>query len=417
MKRICGLFILAALCLKTCAVSAAPFKAGVDVLLSGKGAVLRNKKTALITHPAAVTASMEPSVDALYGILGSRLVALMGPEHGIRGAAYAGESVFDQRDSRTGIPVYSLYDKSLAKKGKPSPEMLKGVDAIVYDVQDIGSRSYTYISTLALAMEAAADAGIEFIVLDRPNPAGGRIEGNVPPKDWTRSFVNWLPVPYTYGMTPGELALMINGEGWLPDGKKCRLKVIKMKGWTHDTSFAQTKRQWVPTSPHIPHAETACFYAATGILGELGVINEGVGYPQPFELLGAPWIDGDKLAEKLNSLKLPGVLFRPLFYKPFYGTHKGTLCGGVQIYFTDVKRAPWTALQFYAIEQLRALYPEHPLFSEAKQENRDMFDKVMGTPKVREHLEAGRPVKELLEEWKKQGELFRAKRKPYLLYP
>jgi uncharacterized protein YbbC (DUF1343 family) len=407
------LLLLALLAASARAQAAPRVLTGIDVVLAERGGILRGKRVGLITHPAGVTSSLESTADALFRTEGVTLAALMGPEHGIRGAAYAGEDVANQKDPKTGLPVYSLFGRT----AKPTPEMLKGVDVLVYDVQDIGSRSYTYIATLALAMDAAAEAGIPFVVLDRPDPVGGeRIEGNVPPASSTGVLVNFLPVPYEYGMTPGELARMINGEGWLPGGKRCKLEVVAMKGWTRDMSFADTGLPWVPTSPHIPRADSAFFYAATGIVGELETLNEGVGYPLPFELLGAPWIDADKFAAKLNALRLPGVHFRPLSYKPFYGTHKGEMCGGVQIYLSDARRAPLTAIQFYALEALRALHPDHPVFEGSLPDRVRAFDKVMGSSDAREWLTAGKPVAGLLAEWEKDDAAFRARRAPYLLY-
>lgn len=386
---------------------------GIDVVVAERGGVLRGKKVALITHPAGVTSALEPTADALFHLEGVTLVALMGPEHGIRGAAYAGETVTDRKDAKTGLPVYSLYGKT----PKPTPEMLKGADVLVYDLQDIGSRSYTYIASMAMAMDAAADAGIPFVVLDRPDPVGGeRIEGNVPPLSSTRTMVSYLPIPYEYGMTPGELARMINGEGWLPGGKHVKLEVVPMKGWERRMSFADTGLPWVPTSPHIPHADAAFFYAATGIVGELELLNEGVGYPVPFELLGAPWIDADKFAERMNALKLPGVHFRPLTYKPFYATHKDEMCNGVQIHLTDPRAAPLTAIQFHALEVLAALHPDHPVLAGAAQERQRAFDKVMGFSDVRARMTAGTPFTVIEKEWEKDDAEFRKRREKYLLY-
>jgi uncharacterized protein YbbC (DUF1343 family) len=191
---------------------------------------------------------------------------------------------------------------------------------------------------------------------------------------------------------------------------------VRLKGWKRGMLFSETGRQWVPTSPHVPRAETSQFYAATGIVGELQVLNEGVGYPLPFELLGAPWIDGDKLADALNALNLPGVRFRPLAYKPFYGTHKGENCRGVQIHLTDPARAPWTAVQFHALEALAKLHPDHPVFAAAAPAGLSGFDHTMGTPAVREYLQAGKPVQALLDGWKADSEAFRARREKYLLY-
>ncbi len=188
---------------------------GIDVLLRERLDLVKGKRIGLVTHAAAVTSELESTVDALFRNRDVHLVALIGPEHGVRGAAYAGEKVDESRDAKTGLPMYSVFDE----KAKPTPEMLRGVDVLVYDVQDIGARSYTYITTLARVMEAAAEARIPLIVLDRPDPLGGlRVEGNVPPAGWPRSFVCWLRIPYVYGMTPGEVARMINGENRLPNG-------------------------------------------------------------------------------------------------------------------------------------------------------------------------------------------------------
>ncbi|MBI3549249.1 MAG: DUF1343 domain-containing protein [Elusimicrobia bacterium] len=374
---------------------------------------IKGKRLGLITHPAAVTPSLEHSVDALFGSKDFRLAVLMGPEHGIRGAEWAGETVADQTDPVTGLPVYSLYGKN----SKPTPAMLRDVDVLVYDVQDIGSRSYTYIATMALAMEAAAEKGIPFVVLDRPDPTGGaRLEGNVPPPGFVKSLVAWLPVPYVYGMTPGEVARMANGEGWLAGGKKCDLRVIPLTGWKRGMRWSATGLPWVPTSPHIPRAESAYFYAATGVLGELGVINEGVGVPNPFELLGAPWIDGRRFAQRLNALRLPGVLFRELTYKPYYGTNKGALNHGVQIHLLDPDAAPWTALQFHALEVLRALHPDKAVFALASPAAKRTFDVVAGGPSLRERLEKGEATAAILADWEPDLARFKKARAPYLLY-
>ena len=396
---------------------------GIDVLLADGAGMVRGKRIALITHAAAVTTGFELTTDALSRASGVKIVALMGPEHGVRGARLATETVEDERDPKLGVPIYSLhrstsiYDIDL---DKPTSAMLKDVDVLVYDVQDIGSRSYTYIATMALAMEAASEAGIPFVVLDRPDPVGGeRVEGNVPPDGWKRSAVNLLPIPYVYGMTPGELARMINGEGWLRGGKRCRLEVVPMKGWKRRMAFSDTGLAWVPTSPHIPRPETAFFYPATGILGELSTYNIGVGYPQPFELIGAPWVDGEKFAAKMNALGLPGVHFRPVSYKPYYAAHKGVLCQGVQIHLLDPRKAPWVEMQFYAMEVLRGLYPEAPLFSadEPSGQGRPRIDATLGAGDATAALAEGRPIRDVLVEWRREAVAFAQRRKKYLLYP
>ena len=307
---------------------------GIDVLIANGFKSLVGKRVGLITNPTGVTSDLRSTIDVLHKAPGVKLVALFGPEHGVRGDIPAGDEVADSRDAATGLPVHSLYGKTR----KPTAEMLADIDVLVFDIQDIGSRSYTYISTLAVTMEAAAENHIPYVVLDRTNPLGGnRIEGR--PLDLKyRSFVGQLPIPYVHGLTIGELARMINGEGWLAKGAQCELEVIPLHGWKRDMAFDRTGLYWVPTSPHVPRAESSFYYAATGIMGELNVLSEGVGYPLPFELAGGPDIDPQMLADDLNGRKLPGLFFRPLFFQPFYGRLAKHTCGGVQIVFTDRDR-------------------------------------------------------------------------------
>jgi uncharacterized protein YbbC (DUF1343 family) len=335
------------------------------------------------------------------------LKALFSPEHGIRGTA--DEKVGDGVDEKTGLPVFSLYGETR----KPTPEMLEGIDVLVFDIQDIGSRSYTYISTMALAMEGAAENNVPFVVLDRPNPlTGNKVEGQPLDLEY-RSFVGHLPIPYVHGLTVGELARMINGEGWLAGGASCDLAVIPMKGWRRDMWFDQTGLQWVPTSPHIPHARTALYYAATGIMGELRVISEGVGYTLPFELCGAPDVDPQKLADELNRRNLPGLFFRPLFFQPYYGPCAKKACGGVHVHLVDRDRAELTPIQLHVMDAFRRLYPDLKLFGHGRDA---MFDKVCGTDQIRRLFEAGRPIDEILAVWRQGVDDFRAKRAKYLLY-
>jgi len=366
-------------------------KTGIDRLIENSFRELDGKRVGLITNPTGVTRDLRSTIDVLHRASNVHLVALFGPEHGVRGDVFAGEKIEDAVDPATGVPVYSLYGRTL----KPTPQMLKGVDVLVYDIQDIGSRSYTYISTMGAAMEAAAEAGIEFMVLDRPNPLTGlRVEGR-PLDPRFASFVGKYPIPYVYGMTCGELARMINGEGWLAGGVKCRLTVIAMEGWTRDMGFEDTGLPWVPTSPHIPTAETALFYAATGIMGELQVISEGVGYTLPFQLAGAPFIhNAAAFAEALNGRKLPGVRFRPVYFRPFYIDRiKGKVCGGVQIYLK--------------------LYPEEELFGRGRDA---MFDKVCGTDRIRRMFQAGERIDRILAYWNDGRDAFLKKRSKYLIY-
>ena len=279
-------------------------KTGIEVLKDQNFKCLEGKRVGLITNPTGVDNQMKSTIDILHEAPNVNLVALFGPEHGVRGDVHAGDHVTDIKDATTGLPVYSLYGKTR----KATPEMLIYMHVLVYDIQDIGCRSFTYISTMGLAMEAAAENGKEFIVLDRPNPVGGlKIEGNLVEDDCI-SFVSQFKIPYLYGLTCGELALMLNGEKMM--AAQCNLHVVKMKGWKRKMDYVQTGLQWVPSSPHIPHPHSAIFYPVSGILGELGYMSIGVGYTIPFQMFAAQWVEAEKLAGNLNALNVPGVVFR-----------------------------------------------------------------------------------------------------------
>ncbi|MEN6589335.1 MAG: DUF1343 domain-containing protein, partial [Proteiniphilum sp.] len=308
-------------------------KTGIEVLKESDFRILQDKRVGLITNPTGVDNNLKSTIDILHEAPRVQLVALYGPEHGVRGDVHAGDKVSDFKDPNTGVPVYSLYGATR----KPTKEMLEGVDLLVYDIQDIGCRSYTYISTMYLAMQAAAENNIEFMVLDRPNPLGGiKVEGNRVEEGFF-SFVSQLPIPYIYGLTCGELAEMINGEGMIP--RPCKLTVVKMKKWRRRMNFDDTGLPWVPTSPHIPFAHSAYFYPVSGILGELGYLSIGVGYTLPFEIFAAEWIDANEFARTLNAKQLAGIRFRPLHLKPYYGVGQGKNLQGVQVYLTDFRKA------------------------------------------------------------------------------
>jgi uncharacterized protein YbbC (DUF1343 family) len=384
-------------------------QSGIDVLVADGFAPLAGKRVGLITNATGVTADLRSTVDVLFAAKEVKLVALFGPEHGVRGSVPAGEKIADARDEVTGLPAYSLYGKTR----KPTPEMLSGLDVLVYDIQDIGARSYTYISTMSVAMEAAAENKLAFVVLDRPNPLGGdRVEGR-PLELKYKSFVGHFPIPYLYGMTCGELAGMINGEGWLTGGAKCDLTVVPMRGWKRQMRFDETRLPWVPTSPHVPRVRSAFFYAATGIFGELHVLSEGVGYTLPFEVAGAPWIKAEPFAAELNSRRLDGVHFRPVYFTPFYGRFKEQTCGGVQLHLIDPTRVHLTSIDLHILDAVRKLHPDHALFGNKRD---DMFDKVCGTDQVRAMLQSGKPIDEILAFWNAGLEPFLERRAKYLLY-
>lgn len=375
-------------------------------------ALLKNKRVGLITNPTAVDHNYSTTTDLLFNASGVKLVALYGPEHGVRGDMSAGEQVRTTIDPVTKLPVFSLYGKTR----KPTSEMLKGIDILVYDIQDIGSRSYTYISTLGLAMEAAAENNIPFVVLDRPNPLGGiRMEGAVTRPSFM-SFVSQYPVPYIHGLTVGELASFINGEGLLHNGIKCDLTVIRMNGWKRSMMFEDTGLPWIPTSPHIPHSITAFYYPATGIVGELYVVNIGVGYTLPFQLFATEWIDADSLAESLNNLELEGVYFRPVHYRPYYSVLQGQVIHGIQLHLINLSEAPLTLLQFYILQEAHRLWPGKDVFRLCEKSRLDMFDKVCGTDQVRLQFEKDFLVDSILELWNGDIQEYRQKTQKYLLY-
>ncbi len=387
-------------------------KSGIEVLAESNFKLLQGKRVGLITNPTGISSNYISTVDILAKAKGVNLVALFGPEHGVRGDVTAGGKVDNFTDPATGLPVYSLYGKTR----KPTPEMLKGIDALVYDIQDIGSRSYTFINTMALAMEAAAENNIEFIVLDRPNPLNGnRVEGNVLDLKF-KSFVGQYPIPYVYGMTCGELAELLNNEGWLEDQKKCKLTVIKMENWKRWMHWENTKLPWVLTSPHIPNSQTALYYSAIGMVGELGTVNIGVGYTMPFQLVGQEWINGSQLADALNAKQLPGVIFRPLSFKPYYGKQIGKQLSGVQIHITDNATINLTNIQLHVIEVLIKLYPDKNPFVLADSNRNAMFDKVAGTDDVRKKLTNGVSASTIIESWQNNVAQFMKVRKKYLLY-
>jgi uncharacterized protein YbbC (DUF1343 family) len=393
------------------AASAAEVKLGNEVLAAGSFKLLRNKRIGLITNPSGVDRRLNSTVDILLHAPGVTLSALFGPEHGIYGDVSAGDKIENDTDKRTGLPAYSLYGAT----HRPTREMLKNLDAMVYDLQDTGCRSYTFISTMGVAMDACGEAGIEFVVLDRPNPLGGdRVEGPML-REGFRSFVGHWDVPYVYGLTCGELARMINGEGW--NTNRCKLTVVPMKGWKRGMVWSDTRLPWVPPSPHIPHGESALYQVATGMLGEIGGVSTGVGYTLPFQCIAAPGLDPYKMAGAMNDYELPSVRFRPITYKPYYFTFHDQEIGGVQIYFNDPAHAPLTAINFYALEALRNL-ANRDLFVEATKTNKSfsMFDKVNGTDANRKAFQSGKPARAIVASWKPGEEAFRKLRKKYLLY-
>ena len=406
---ICRVAVVLTAAMMALTVSAQKVKTGIEVLKANNFKQLEGKRVGLVTNPTGVDNSLKSDVDILHEAVNVKLVALFGPEHGVRGNVHAGDHVGNAADPTTGVPVYSLYGKSRI----PSKEMLQGIDVLVYDIQDIGCRSFTYISTLGNIMKAAAENGIKVMVLDRPNPLGGeKVEGNLAEDDCL-SFVSAFKIPYVYGLTPGEVALLLNGENML--GAKCDLEVVKMKGWKRKMTYDQTGLQWVLPSPHIPHASSAPYYSVSGIVGELDSISIGVGYTMPFQMFGAPWIDAPVLAQRLNALNLPGVMFRPIYYKPFYAFGKGQDLQGVQVYLTDYRKATLTNIQFYVLQELYSLYPDHDVLAQCTKRHA-MFDKVCGSKQIRQLFMKRHKWEDVKPYWEKDAEAFKQLAKKYWLY-
>ncbi len=408
LRQFFVLFVASALMLAHAAV--AQTLPGIDVLVAQNFSAVAGKRVGVVTNQTGVRRDFrQTTVEAFLATDHCQLTALYAPEHGIDGSVLAGDEVANR--TYRGIPVHSLYGATK----KPTPGMLKDIDVMVYDIQDIGVRSYTFISTLIKVMEGCAEANIPLIVLDRPNPIGGDVvDGSVLDTSY-RSFVGIVPVPYVYGLTVGELALMANGEGWLANGVKCELSVVQMAGWNRSMTWRQTGLQWIPPSPHIPTPEAGFAYAVTGTLGELGVISIGIGYTLPFQLVGATWMNGEEFASKLNSLDVEGVWFRKTSYKPFYGFSNGQVCNGVQIIRSDIRTAPFTAC-VAIMTTLRDSYPERKLFPSDTSSKWVMFNKVCGGNQLQRQLLSGVPFQEITDSWGAELHRFIGRREEYLLY-
>ncbi len=392
-------------------------KTGIEVLRDRGFEGLVGRKVGLVTNPSGVDRNLNSTVDILFNAPGVELVALYGPEHGVRGDVYAGDKINNSIDPTTGLPVYSIYGSTR----KPTPEMLEGIEVMVYDIQDVGVRSYTFISSLGLVMEACAEKGIEVMVLDRPNPLGGnKIEGcYVEPGFY--SFVSQYKIPYVYGLTVGELAEMINEEkmnrGQKGDQKPahCRLTVIPMEGWTRDMVYEDTGLPWVLPSPNIPFKDSPMYYASSGICGELyGFLNIGIGYTLPFQVFGAVWMEPDKLKAKLETYDMPGVDFRTIWYKPFSGSLKGQLVKGLQFFFTDYEKARLTEVQFMVMQAINELYPDKRPFEMVS--GIGLFDKVCGTDRIRLDFMQDYRFDSIKDYWRKDEADFRKLSAKYHMY-
>lgn len=394
--------------------AAPPVQTGLEVLAAEDFARLRGKRVGLLTNPTAIARDGRHATELLRAAPGVQLVALFGAEHGYDGRARAGLEVPDGRDPKTGLPIHSLYGPGPTRR--PTARMLRGLDVLIYDIQDTGCRSYTYISSMGLAMEACGEHGVEFMVLDRPNPLGGlRVEGPL----WNprfKSFVGQWPVPYVYGLTPGELARLIAGEGWIQHRPK--LTVVPLRGWHRGMTWNDTGLRWVASSPNVPRGDTPAYLVATGMLGEIGGVNLGTGSPDAFRLVGAAWLHPQRFADRLNAAGLPGWRFDPVELDFNRNPADGKELRGVRLTLTDPARAPLAAVNFHLLEAIKAT-SGRDLFQMAVQRGKSwaMFDKVNGTDATRRDLQAGRPARGIAASWRAGEDEFRRQRQKYLLYP
>jgi uncharacterized protein YbbC (DUF1343 family) len=414
------------------AAATARVKPGTEVFLEKHLDLVKGKRVGLITNPTGTDGSLTTTIDLLLANPAVKLVALYGPEHGVRGDAQAGQYVPFYIDRKYNLPefnlpVFSLYGQSLKpdprmltdidafmrsfdtkETGKvPDEAMVEGIDVMMFDIQDVGTRVYTYVATMAYAMQAAAESGVEFVVLDRPNPVNGvDMEGPVLEYPQFSSFIGLYPIPERHGMTVGELARLFNDKFL---AKKARLTVVPMEGWKREMWFDDTGLPWVIPSPNMPTLDTAAVYP--GLVAIEGTnLSEGRGTTKPFELFGAPWVDGFDLARKLNGLGLAGVRFREAWFTPSFSKFQGVLCGGCQVHITDRAAFRPFATVLHIIRTVRDAYPGEFAF------HAEYFDSVMGTASVRQALEAGRDVPSILESLEPGLEAFAGLRKPFLLY-
>ncbi len=386
---------------------------GIDQLEKTHFAALQGKRVGLVTNPSGADSKGRSAIQVLYNAPGVKLVRLFGPEHGIDGKVQAGHEVSNSRDSRTGLPVYALYNTPTANHRHPTPEMFAGLDAVVYDVQDLGNRSYTFISTLGYVMDEAAKDNIEVIVLDRPNPLGGlRIEG--PRLDPSQSsFVGLYDIPLVYGLTPGELAQWINAK-YLT--RPCRLSVVQMTGYTRSMVWEDTGLHWVPTSPNIPTIGAARGYTATGFLGEIG-IESGIGSPVPFQVVSGRGWDTNALARRFNALHIPGVHASTYNYRTNDGGRwGGASYEGVYLAIDPRNAGNLSAISFQAIDILERTVDGFSPFARTSADQRQMFDKVSGTTSLRRGLLVGRSVNDMVRGWDSGVARWAQERLPYLIY-
>ena len=368
--------------------------------------LIEGKRVGLVTNHSGASSALQSTADRLHQHPGTELVALFGPEHGIRGDAADGAPVANLRDPRTGVPIHSLY----GERRQPGAAMLADIDVMLFDIQDVGARFYTYLYTMSLSMGACAERGLPFAVLDRPNPIGGeRVEGNILDPEF-HSFVGLYPIPIRYGLTVGELAMLFNAEFAIG----AELHVVRMQNWERAFFWEETGLPWVPPSPNMPTVDTAvvypgmCFFEGTNV-------SEGRGTCKPFEQVGAPFVDGARLSDRLNALELPGVFFRPVFFQPTAGKYADEVCQGVQLHVFDRDLFRPVHAGFTVLSAINQLWPTDFTWRLPRGGIHN-FDRLAGTDQIRRALDAGTSADDLVAGWEKDLQSFLAVRDRYLLY-
>jgi uncharacterized protein YbbC (DUF1343 family) len=381
---------------------------GIDRLEAANFQGLAGKRVGLVTNPSGVNSHGVSTITILRNAPGVNLVALYGPEHGVYGTVKAGDSVASRRDKATGLWVHSLYGDTR----KPTPQMLKDVDVIVYDLQDVGCRSYTFISTLGLVMEAASEQGKTVVVLDRPNPLGGlRVEGPRLNSKF-KSFVGQYDIPYVYGLTPGELAYWINARFL---AKPCDLKVVAMSGWDRSMTWNETGLKWVATSPNIPRFESVPGYVSTGLLGEIGIAN-GANDRYPFEIVAAEWLDSDSTARQINSLGLSGISASPYTFRPMTGKYTDVTYHGAHLNIDPKTPANLTLVNYQLMDILRSSRANFDPFLRMSSDKTLMFDKLNGTDAMRASWRHGQRAREMVQSWEAGIARWKSEWKNYWIY-
>jgi uncharacterized protein YbbC (DUF1343 family) len=384
---------------------------GIDRLLETDRSLVEGRRIGVVCNPASIDSALRHTADRFSSDPDMKVLALFGPQHGFRSDLQ--DNMIETphaRDARRAIPVYSLYSETR----EPTAEMLKNIDVLVVDLQDVGTRVYTYVYTMANCMRAAAKNGVLVVVCDRPNPIGGEaIEGSRLGPDYT-SFVGQFPIPLRHGMTIGELARLFNDEFRL----NCSLEVVPLVGWQRSMYFDETRLPWVMPSPNIPTLDTAIVYPGA-VLIEGTLLSEGRGTTRPFELIGAPWIDGERLADAMNAKRLPGVHFRGVFFEPTFQKHAKQTCGGCQIHVLD--RRPFRPIRTIVelIAEFRAQSPGRFAWREPPYEyehEKQPIDILFGSDQLRKTIDSGGDIGKLVESWKSDEDMFRREREKYLFY-